>query len=72
MEERLNDSNIYAVMFTNYPDIVSVGELAEMLRTGNNNARRLVKDGIIKSFKIGNVYKIPKVNIIDYIVRGGS
>ncbi|MBU3172777.1 helix-turn-helix domain-containing protein [Clostridium estertheticum] len=38
-----------------------------MLDIGKNKAYELINSGIIKSFKIGKVHKIPKVWIVDYI-----
>lgn len=58
--------NTQLQMFANYPDIVSVDELMRMLKIGRNSAYKLLQDGTIKSFKVGNRYKIPKKEIIDY------
>jgi len=71
MDESVSCSNYGAVMFANYPDIVTAMEMADMLRIGQNEAYKLVGNGTVWSFKIGNVYKIPKVSVIDYINRGG-
>lgn len=54
-------------IFKNYPDVVSVEQLMEMLQIGQVLAYKLVKSGEIKSRKIGREYKIPKVNIIAYL-----
>ena len=57
----------YEVMFTNYPDVVNIHQLKEMLGIGITLAYKLVKKGIIKSMKIGREYKIPKANVISYL-----
>ena len=57
------------VMFENYPDIVSVEQLMEMLQIGQVLAYKLVKSGEIKARKVGREYKIPKVNVIEYLNR---
>lgn len=54
-------------MFSNYPDVVNVVELQEMLGIGRNKAYSLLQQGIIKSRKIGTNYKIPKINIIKFL-----
>lgn len=54
-------------MFENYKDVVNIEELTQMLDIGKNKAYELINSGIIKSFKIGKVHKIPKVWIVDYI-----
>lgn len=62
----LNENN-YA-MFTAYKDVVNVNQLAEMLGIGISLAYRLVKQNTIKSIKVGRQYKIPKQNIISYLL----
>lgn len=63
MKNLYNTENI----FTEYPDIVSRKELQNMLNIGNNTAFNLLNSGEIKSIKIGNVHKIPKINIIAFL-----
>ena len=53
--------------FTEYPSIVSVDQMTEMLDIGRNTAYKLLNDGSIKSIRIGRVHKIPKQNIISFI-----
>ena len=54
-------------MFENYKDVVNIEDLTQMLDIGKNKAYELINSGIIKSFKIGKIHKIPKVWIMDYI-----
>ena len=54
-------------IFEEYPDIVTVKQLREMLSIGHNQALDLVHSGEIKSFRIGRMIKIPKNSVIDYI-----
>lgn len=54
-------------MFENYPDVVSVKQMQEMLCISKNVAYSLIKDGRISTVKIGRVYKIPKKNIVKFI-----
>ena len=51
---------LYKMMFPNYPDIVS-----------RHLAYDLISDGYISGVKIGNAYKIPKVNVINYVMEEG-
>lgn len=59
-------------MFKDYPDVVSVGQLKEMLQIGQVLAYKLVKEGEIKSRKVGGEYKILKSTVIEYLSRGCS
>ena len=54
-------------LFKNYPDVVSVEQLSEMLHIGQVLAYRLVRNGEINSRKVGRKYIITKQNVIDFI-----
>ena len=56
------------VMFMEYPELVSVADLQKMLGIKQTKAYELVQKKIIKSVKVGRGYKIPKINIILYIM----
>lgn len=54
-------------MFEQYDDILTINELAEVLKIGSTQAYRLVRSQKIKAFKEGKDWKIPKTSIIEYI-----
>jgi len=58
----------YQMMFTSYPDLVTIKQLTKMLDIGVTLAYRLVKNNTIPALKVGREYKIPKANIISYLV----
>lgn len=58
----------YRIMFPDYPDIVTVAQLRKMLGISRHLAYDLIAQKRIKAFQLGNSYKIPKVNVIDYII----
>lgn len=59
----------YQMMFTTYPDVVTISQLKEMLGIGITLAYRLVKQNTINAIKIGREYKIPKANVIAYLTK---
>lgn len=59
----------YQLMFTAYPDVVNINQLKDMLGIGITLAYRLVKQKSIKSIKVGREYKIPKTNVISYLIN---
>ncbi len=59
----------YQLMFTDYKDLVDIRDLKEMLGIGITLAYRLVRDNTIKALKIGREYKIPKANVISYLIN---
>ena len=42
-------------------------DLMTILKIGRNTTYKILKEGIIKSIKVGRNYKIPKLFIIEYL-----
>lgn len=60
----------YDVMFTDYPDVVNIIQMREMLGgIGISLSYKLLKQGKIQAIKIGREYKIPKAHIISYLTE---
>ncbi len=60
----------YSELFKDYPGVVRVYQLKEMLpKTGKNKIYKLLKDKKIHSKRIGRDYYIPKVSIINYLME---
>ena len=55
---------LYQMMFPEYPDIVTVKELREML-----GISRKLDYGYIHAVKIGTTLKIPKISVINYVME---
>ena len=59
---------LYGVMFMQYPDVVNISQLCEMLGgISEKTAYRLIREGKIGAFLIGRAYCIPKANVIDFL-----
>ena len=54
-------------MFKNYPDVVTVEQLAEMLNIGKSSAYALLQNNQIHHVKVGKKYIIPKTAVLDFI-----
>lgn len=67
MEQKITNIDTYLVMFKNYPDVVDVEQMSEMLGISTKTAYKLLHENVIEYFKIGRKYKIPKLNILQYI-----
>lgn len=52
-----------------YGDILTAKEVREILGIGANGVYKLLDSGSIRNFKIGNIRKIPKWYLIDYIEK---
>lgn len=60
------------MMFPEYPDIVNIAQLQSMLGISRHLAYDLINGGYIKGLKIGNSFRIPKVNVIEYVMDQGT
>ena len=60
---------LYQMMFPDYPDIVTVRQLREMLGISRQLAYDLIADGEVQAIKIVNRFKIPKVSVINYVTE---
>jgi len=58
------------IMFKDFPDCVGVEQLGQMLGIKRTKTYELLRDGTIKSIKIGKDYKITKYNVIAYLIGG--
>lgn len=64
----MESQTAYQLLFTEYTDVVNVEQMCEMLGgICNKTAYRLLKSGKIKSFIVGRSYRIPKLNILEYL-----
>ena len=63
---------LYQMMFPAYPDIVNIAQLQSMLGISRHLAYDLINGGYIKGLKIGNSFRIPKVNVIEYVMDQGT
>lgn len=62
-------------LFERYPDVMTVHQAREALGVGRTGVYKLIDQGLLKCFKIGNAYKIPKSALIEYInssCKGGA
>ena len=64
-----NQSKSYE-LFSDYPDILSVQQLMELLQIGKVLAYRLIEEKKVKAIKIGREYKVLKTSIIEFINNG--
>lgn len=50
-----------------YSELISIDELCKALMVGKSTAYSLLRNGSIKAFKIGRIWKIPKGSVPDFI-----
>ena len=64
--------DFYGMMYPDYPDIVTVPQLQKMLGISRGLAYKLVRENEIHGIKIGNALRVPKANVINYVLSDGE
>lgn len=54
-------------LLAGYPDVLTLKDVCKILRCGRNAGLKLLGTGVIRSFKVGNAYRVLKVNMIEYL-----
>jgi len=62
--------NMYSVMFSDYPEIVDVKQLQKMLGVSRHLVYELISEKKISAVKIGHSFRVPKINVIKYVLSG--
>lgn len=67
--DRLTLDEASRLMFLQYPDVLDVTQMCEMLGIGKKAAYHLLRTNQIGYFKEGKGYRIPKINVIRYLLK---
>ena len=59
----------YQVLFKDYPDVVGVKEISEMLGICNKKVYKLLRNGEIPVIPCSKVYRVAKLNVIEYLLK---
>lgn len=62
-------TELYKVMFTEYPDILTITQVQKMLGVSRHLSYDLIKDGYINGIKVGNAFRVPKISVINYVLE---
>ncbi|MBQ2823761.1 MAG: helix-turn-helix domain-containing protein [Oscillospiraceae bacterium] len=68
-EKNISITEAYEIMFKDYPDVVNIKELSEMLGICSKKAYELVHSGAIPVLPCSKCYKIAKLDVIGYMLN---
>ena len=68
----MTSNQAYRTMFREYPDVLDIVKMCELLNVGVKSAYKLLRQNKIAHLKIGRSYRIPKANVIDYLLKQAS
>lgn len=54
-------------MYEQIPEIMTLRECCKLLKVGKNTMLRLIHEGQIEAFMVGNRWKIPKEGVVEFI-----
>ena len=63
----MNINELYNTMFQNYPDVLNITQLSDLLGISTKLTSALLKENKIKYTKIGREYRIAKIHVIEYL-----
>lgn len=60
-------AKITASSLRGHPDLLTIKDLQKILKTGRTKTYSLVRNGFIRSIKVGAEYRIPKPFLLEYL-----
>lgn len=72
MNERLSQEKAYRIMLRNYPDVLDIKQVCEILGISTKTGYALIQENKIESLKVGRAYRIPKPFLLSYLRFGAS
>lgn len=60
-------SKQYNVRLRDFPDILNVNQLCEVLGISTKTGYKLLREGTISALKVGRTYRIPKIHVLTYL-----
>jgi excisionase family DNA binding protein len=66
----LSQKDAYRLMLKDYPDVMNIGQMCEVLGISIKTGYKLLKDNQIDCLKVGRSYRIPKAHLLVYLNIG--
>lgn len=57
----------YGILIKDYPDIMDVDTMCQMLGISTKTGYKLLKSKTITALKVGRAYRIPKQHVLSYL-----
>lgn len=66
----INQRDAYKLMLKDYPDVMGIEQMCEILGISTKTGYRILRDGKICCLKVGRAYRIPKAHLFTYLSIG--
>ena len=67
-QEIMNLCKTGKVMFSDYPDVLTVEQVSEMLQVSKKKVYELVKKNMLRRLNCTKKFLIPKIYVINYVL----
>jgi excisionase family DNA binding protein len=64
----MTQTQTYRAMLKDYPDVLNINDMSNILSVSVKTAYKLLREQEIKHLKVGREYRIPKINLINYLL----
>lgn len=61
------EKDAYRLMLRNYPDVMSVQQMCDILHISTKTGYRMIQKQRIQVLKIGRSYRVPKLSILRHL-----
>lgn len=68
----MNPRDAYRVMLRDYPDVLNIDQMCEILSVSTKTGYALLKKGSVQHLKVGRSYRIPKAHLLTYLIGFAS
>ncbi len=66
----LSQRDAYKLMLKEYPDVLGIDQMCEILGISTKTGYRILREGKICCLKVGRAYRIPKAHLLLICVLG--
>ena len=63
-------NDAYKLMLKDYPDVMSIEQMCEILSISTKTGYRILREGKICCLKVGRAYRIPKAHLFTFLCIG--
>ena len=67
---QISKRDAYRIMFKDYPDVLNIDKMCDILGISTKTGYQLLKSGKIQNLKVGRSYRIPKIHLMTYLGIG--
>ena len=66
----ISQHDAYKLMLKDYPDVMSIEQMCEILSISTKTGYRILREGKICCLKVGRAYRIPKAHLFTFLCIG--